>query len=79
MASEGVLAFLQEHNRPFSIIDIHSGIKGKDEIGKAAVQKALNDLVKHGKMKEKTYGKQKVCNNYKQVNTVWVLRKFDYL
>lgn len=60
MASETILAFLLEHNRPFSINELQSGIKNQEEIGKAALQKALNTLVGSGKIKEKLYGKQKV-------------------
>lgn len=59
MALEATLAFLEETNRPFSVNEILSGIKNKD-VGKAALQTALNTLVKKGKVVEKLNGKQKV-------------------
>lgn len=58
MATEAVLGFLENHNRPFSLNEVHQGIKG--DFGKTAIQKALDSLVEEQKVKEKTYGKQKV-------------------
>lgn len=57
MATDKVLAFFDEHQRPYSVTDVQNTIK---DIGKAAAQKALNDLIEQGKLREKAYGKQKV-------------------
>lgn len=59
MAETTVLGFLEEHNRPYSVTDIQSGLKGSN-LGKAAVQNALNALVEKKEVMEKVYGKQKV-------------------
>ncbi|KAI0231510.1 Homologous-pairing-like protein 2 [Lamellibrachia satsuma] len=53
-----VLAYLVKQNRPYSAIDIHSNLH--KAYGKTAVIKALETLAEQGKVKEKTYGKQKV-------------------
>lgn len=60
MSLEAILSFLEEHNRPFSINEIHSGVKNGQDMGKASLQKSLNTLVKKGKVVEKSYGKQRV-------------------
>ena len=56
--SEVVKKYLQDQNRPYSANDIFMNLH--KEIGKTAVQKALDQLVEKGDIIEKTYGKQKV-------------------
>ncbi|XP_030757058.1 homologous-pairing protein 2 homolog isoform X1 [Sitophilus oryzae] len=58
MVKKSVLDFLETQNRPYSITDIQNNF-GK-EYGKSAIQKALDNLVENGQVKEKLYGKQKV-------------------
>ncbi|KAK2174634.1 hypothetical protein NP493_787g01004 [Ridgeia piscesae] len=53
-----VLDYLVKQNRPYSAVDIHSNLH--KAYGKTAVIKALETLAEEGKVKEKTYGKQKV-------------------
>ncbi|GFT06153.1 homologous-pairing protein 2 homolog [Nephila pilipes] len=53
-----ILDYLKDQNRPYSVIDIHNNLH--KEHGKTAVMKALEILVNDGKVKEKTYGKQKI-------------------
>ncbi|KAJ8928872.1 hypothetical protein NQ314_018493 [Rhamnusium bicolor] len=53
MASEAVLKFLEEHNRPFSISEVERGVTG--DFGKTAIQKALDSLVQKENVKEKVY------------------------
>ncbi|GFS34084.1 homologous-pairing protein 2 homolog [Trichonephila inaurata madagascariensis] len=53
-----ILDYLKDQNRPYSVIDIHNNLH--KEHGKTAVIKALESLVNDGKVKEKTYGKQKI-------------------
>lgn len=63
MATDKILAFFDEHQRPYSVTDVQNAVK---DIGKAAIQKAINELVEQGKLREKAYGKQKVyflCQN----------------
>ncbi|KAJ8955816.1 hypothetical protein NQ318_005359 [Aromia moschata] len=58
MASQAVLKYLTDHNRPFSASQVQQAIAG--DFGKAAIQKALDALVEEEEVKEKAYGKQKV-------------------
>lgn len=58
MATEAVYQFMKNQNRPYSVNEILQNV-GK-ELGKSAVQKALDKLVDKDKLFEKTYGKQKV-------------------
>ncbi|KAL7641478.1 UNVERIFIED_CONTAM: hypothetical protein RMT77_007349 [Armadillidium vulgare] len=53
-----VLNYMKQQNRPYSVNDIFLNLH--KEIGKTAVQKALDSLVENGSLKEKVYGKQKV-------------------
>lgn len=55
---EAVLNYLEKVNRPYSANDILQNLQ--KEFGKAAIQKALDQLVIAKKVHEKTYGKQKV-------------------
>lgn len=57
MANEIVYDFLKNHVRPYNVNDVISNLP--KEIGKSAVQKALDYLVK----KEKIF--EKVKKNYK--------------
>ncbi|KAK2717106.1 homologous-pairing protein 2 homolog [Artemia franciscana] len=57
-AVEGVLKYLIGQNRPYSVNDVVQNLH--KEFGKTAVQKAVDVLVMEKKLKEKTYGKQKV-------------------
>ncbi|XP_044743350.1 homologous-pairing protein 2 homolog [Chrysoperla carnea] len=57
MATNTVLKYLEAQNRPYSANDLVTNLK---DLGKAAVQKALDQLVETKKIIEKTYGKQKV-------------------
>ncbi|XP_049810418.1 homologous-pairing protein 2 homolog [Schistocerca nitens] len=57
-ASEAVLKYLRDQNRPYSANDIFMNLH--KEFGKTAIQKALDELTEKGKLKEKIYGKQKV-------------------
>ncbi|CAL8081035.1 unnamed protein product [Orchesella dallaii] len=57
-AETSVLQYLTSQNRPYSVNDIVLNLH--KEHGKAAVQKALDNLVQNGDVREKTYGKQKV-------------------
>lgn len=58
MATEAVYEFMKIHNRPYSLNDILQNVD--KELGKSAVQKAVDKLVDKNKLFEKTYGKQKV-------------------
>lgn len=53
-----VLEYIVRQNRPYSVIDIFNNLH--KEYGKTAVVRALDQLVEEGKIKEKTYGKQKI-------------------
>ncbi|KFM71210.1 hypothetical protein X975_03617, partial [Stegodyphus mimosarum] len=53
-----VMDYLVVQNRPYSVIDIFNNLH-KDH-SKAAIMKALEQLTAAGKIKEKTYGKQKI-------------------
>ncbi|XP_041366330.1 homologous-pairing protein 2 homolog [Gigantopelta aegis] len=57
-AAKGILIYLAQQNRPYSVVDIFNNY-GK-EFGKTAVQKACESLAEEGKIREKVYGKQKV-------------------
>lgn len=58
MASEAVYKFMKDQNRPYSLTEILQNV-GKD-LGRTAVQGALDKLVDKDKLFVKTYGKQKV-------------------
>ncbi|XP_050012418.1 homologous-pairing protein 2 homolog isoform X2 [Alexandromys fortis] len=55
-----ILRYLQEQNRPYSAQDVFGNLQKEHGLGKAAVVKALDQLAQEGKIKEKTYGKQKI-------------------
>ncbi|XP_050711758.1 homologous-pairing protein 2 homolog [Eriocheir sinensis] len=55
---ERVRKYLEQQNRPYSVNDIFLNLH--KELGKTAVQKALDQLTAEGSVHEKTYGKQKV-------------------
>ncbi|XP_052613475.1 homologous-pairing protein 2 homolog isoform X1 [Peromyscus californicus insignis] len=55
-----ILRYLQEQNRPYSAQDVFGNLQKEHGLGKAAVVKALDQLAQQGKIKEKTYGKQKI-------------------
>ncbi|KAM6174225.1 homologous-pairing protein 2 homolog isoform 1-T1 [Erethizon dorsatum] len=59
-ASGILLRYLQEQNRPYSAQDVFGNLQREHGLGKAAVVKALEQLAQQGKIREKTYGKQKV-------------------
>lgn len=56
---ETVHEFMKSANRPFSSNDVFSGLQ-RQGVGKSAVDKALDQLVKENKVYVKLYGKQKV-------------------
>lgn len=58
MASEAVLKYLVDTNRPYSCADVTVNLRGA--FPKSAIQKALDALSEAGKIKCKLYGKQKV-------------------
>lgn len=58
MASDAVLKYLIDTNRPYSCADITVNLRGA--FPKSAIQKALDALSDSGKIKCKLYGKQKV-------------------
>lgn len=58
MASDAVLKYLTDTNRPYSCNDVTVNLRGA--YGKSAVQKALDALSESGKIRCKLYGKQKV-------------------
>merc|ERR1711884_623892 len=55
--TEKVLSYLTSQNRPYSVNDIFLNLH--KEVGKSAVQKALDLLVADEKVREKVNGKQK--------------------
>ncbi|XP_075846827.1 homologous-pairing protein 2 homolog isoform X1 [Microtus pennsylvanicus] len=55
-----ILRYLQEQNRPYSAQDVFGNLQKEHGLGKASVVKALDQLAQEGKIKEKTYGKQKI-------------------
>ncbi|XP_068625217.1 homologous-pairing protein 2 homolog [Battus philenor] len=58
MASETVLKYLQDTNRPYSCADVTVNLRGA--YTKSVIQKSLDSLSEAGKIKCKLYGKQKV-------------------
>lgn len=58
MASDAVLKYLVDTNRPYSCADVTVNLRGA--FTKGAVQKALDALSDNAKIKCKLYGKQKV-------------------
>ncbi|XP_073987291.1 homologous-pairing protein 2 homolog isoform X2 [Rhodnius prolixus] len=58
MASQAVLKYLQDTNRPYSANDIVQNMH--KEYSKSQIQKSLDELVADGSIIEKVYGKQKV-------------------
>ncbi|XP_064104604.1 LOW QUALITY PROTEIN: homologous-pairing protein 2 homolog [Macrobrachium nipponense] len=57
-AMERIRSYMEQQNRPYSVNDIFMNLH--KDIGKTAVQKALDQLVSGGMLREKSYGKQKV-------------------
>ncbi|XP_035472123.1 homologous-pairing protein 2 homolog [Scophthalmus maximus] len=55
-----ILAYLNEKNRPYSVQDVFCNLQKQHGFGKTAVVKAMELLALEGKIKEKTYGKQKI-------------------
>ncbi|XP_071327659.1 homologous-pairing protein 2 homolog [Trachinotus anak] len=55
-----ILAYLNEKNRPYSAQDVFCNLQKQHGLGKTAVVKAMELLAAEGKIKEKTYGKQKI-------------------
>ncbi|XP_047427189.1 homologous-pairing protein 2 homolog [Mugil cephalus] len=55
-----ILAYLNEKNRPYSAQDVFCNLQKQHGLGKTAVVKAVELLALEGKIKEKTYGKQKI-------------------
>ena len=58
LTAKAALEYLNKQNRPYSAIDIFNNLH--KEYAKTAVVKCLEMLASEGKIKEKTYGKQKV-------------------
>ncbi|CAH0596978.1 unnamed protein product [Chrysodeixis includens] len=58
MASDAVLKYLVDSNRPYSCADVTVNLRGA--YTKTVVQKTLDALSEAGKIKCKLYGKQKV-------------------
>lgn len=58
MASDAVLKYLIDTNRPYSCADVTVNLRGA--FTKGAVQKALDALSDNAKIRCKLYGKQKV-------------------
>ncbi|KAM9394069.1 homologous-pairing protein 2 homolog [Pholidichthys leucotaenia] len=58
--SSVILAYLNEKNRPFSAQDVFCNLQKQHGLGKTAVVRAMELLAQEGKIKEKTYGKQKI-------------------
>lgn len=57
-AEKAILDYVKAQNRPYSSNDIFNNLH--KEHGKTAVVRALDQLALDGKIKEKTYGKQKI-------------------
>ncbi|KAM4844201.1 homologous-pairing protein 2 homolog isoform 2-T2 [Thomomys bottae] len=55
-----LLRYLQEQNRPYSAQDMFGNLQKEHGLGKTVVVKALEQLAQQGKIKEKSYGKQKI-------------------
>ncbi|KAK0084132.1 hypothetical protein PV325_007590 [Microctonus aethiopoides] len=76
MANEIVYDFLKNHVRPYNVNDVIGNLP--KEIGKSAVQKALDYLVKKEKIFEKTYGKQKIyCFKQDNKKDAYELMRID--
>lgn len=58
--ASAILAYINEKNRPYSAQDVFCNLQKQHGFGKTAVVKALELLAVEGKIKEKTYGKQKI-------------------
>lgn len=67
MASDAVLKYLVDTNRPYSCADVTVNLRGA--YTKGAVQKALDALSDNAKIKCKLYGKQKVYSAIQPGNT----------
>lgn len=61
-----VLDYLEKMNRPYSVNDILQNLH--NEVTKAAVQKALDQLVSKEKIREKIYNKQKIYTVVQETN-----------
>ncbi|CAJ1076140.1 homologous-pairing protein 2 homolog [Xyrichtys novacula] len=55
-----ILSYLNQKNRPYSAQDVFTNLQKQHGLGKTAVVKAMELLALEGKIKEKTYGKQKI-------------------
>ncbi|XP_034076006.1 homologous-pairing protein 2 homolog [Gymnodraco acuticeps] len=55
-----ILAYLNEKNRPYSSQDVFCNLQKQHGLGKTAVVKAMDLLALEGKIKEKSYNKQKI-------------------
>ena len=64
--ANAVLKYLERVNRPYSVNDVVQNLH--NEITKNAVQKTLDLLVARGKVKEKTYNKQKIYSIVQNAN-----------
>ena len=58
--SKVLLEYLTKQNRPYNAGDIESNLKKDHGFGKSLVTRVLESLSVEGKVKEKTYGKQKI-------------------
>ncbi|XP_004859381.1 homologous-pairing protein 2 homolog isoform X1 [Heterocephalus glaber] len=66
-----LLRYLEEQNRPYSAQDVFGNLQREHGLSKAAVVKTLEQLAQQGRVREKTYGKQKVYfANQDQFDTV---------
>ncbi|XP_075299646.1 homologous-pairing protein 2 homolog isoform X2 [Opisthocomus hoazin] len=59
-AAAVLLRYLREQNRPYSAQDAFGNLQREHGLGKAAVARALEQLAQQGRVREKTYGKQKI-------------------
>ncbi|KAM9456667.1 homologous-pairing protein 2 homolog isoform 2-T2 [Clarias gariepinus] len=59
-ASDIILSYLNEKNRPYSAQDVFSNLQKQHGLGKTAVVKAMEQLAQEGRIREKVYGKQKI-------------------
>ncbi|XP_062388257.1 homologous-pairing protein 2 homolog [Sardina pilchardus] len=55
-----IVTYLNEQNRPYSAQDVFGNLQKQHGFGKTAVVKAMEQLAQEGKIREKTYGKQKI-------------------
>ncbi|KAM9784807.1 homologous-pairing protein 2 homolog [Syngnathus typhle] len=55
-----ILAYLNAKNRPYSSQDVFCNLQSQHGLGRTAVVKSMDLLALEGKIKEKTYGKQKI-------------------